>query len=86
MIRKEVPDITLIKINVDKAVLVEKNFKRCGDQHAAMGMTLEEGWNYDEEEMNAVRKRYGEKYSEETYKKWLADEWYNGYDELQEHE
>jgi hypothetical protein len=79
-IPKVVPDVTFIKLEVDIPVLIERNFKRMQVAGEAMGMTLEEQWKLDDPDTVELRKKYGEEYNEDEYKKWLKDEWYAYYD------
>jgi len=86
LVRKAVPDVLMVKIHVEVPVLIERNFKRLQTAHEQMGTTLEEAYYGDEPDIVKIRNKYGPTYSDELYKRWIADEWYACYDAEKPHE
>ena len=70
-LRKAIPSVTFVIIDVDKDKLMERTLKRNALALEKMGTTEKEVWGQDY--MEDYRKRYGEEYTPERYRQMEID-------------
>ena len=68
-----------VHVEVPKDVLVERFIKRTEATMASLGMNLAQSWALPGPEMEAIRAKYGNEYSEASYKQ-MTRETVFGYD------
>ena len=73
LVRQKIPVVTFIRINVEKPLLIDRNFERMKVMTAGSGKTMAEQWADNNPVAAGLRAQYGEEYSEAAYKQYLAD-------------
>jgi len=74
-VRTLIPDIKIINIKVDIAILLPRNRIRREKGMAHHGKTLKDMYDMNDDES---KKKYGAEYSEEVFDKYMTGEYYSG--------